>query len=108
MPRGTREKSESGIYHVMLRGIDKMDIFLSNSDYEKFLYYIREAMDKSNFVVYGYCLMTNHVHLLIKTETEEIGDIVRRIAVGYAQYHNLKRCIETFLLLLFMLVCFNF
>jgi putative transposase len=90
MPRGTREKSESGIYHVMLRGIDKMDIFLSDSDYEKFLYYVREAMDKSDFVVYGYCLMTNHVHLLIKTETEEIGDIVRRIAVGYAQYHNLK------------------
>lgn len=74
----------------MLRGIDKMDIFSLNSDYEKFLNYIRVAMDKSDFVVYGYCLMTNHVHLLIKIETEEIGDIVKRIAVGYAQYYNLK------------------
>lgn len=34
--------------------------------------------------------MTNHVHMLLKTETEEIGDVVKRITLGYAQYHNVK------------------
>lgn len=90
MPRKAREKSETGIYHIMLRGIDKKDIFMVNMDYEKFLYYVERAMEISKFEIYGYCLMTNHVHILLKEGTEEIGDIIRRIAVGYAQYFNIK------------------
>ncbi len=90
MARTAREKSETGIYHVMLRGIDKRNIFLKDSDYEKFIEYIKKVKEKTEFMVYAYCLMTNHVHMLLKTETVEIGDIIRRITVGYAQYHNIK------------------
>lgn len=92
MPRMAREKSHTGIYHVMLRGIDERDLFLKDSDYQKFVDYIQKARDKSVFTVYAYCLMTNHIHILIKTQTEtqDIGDIVRRITVGYAQYHNMQ------------------
>lgn len=90
MARTAREKSETGIYHIMLRGIDKRNIFLDDSDYEKFIQYIKKAKEKTQVSVYAYCLMTNHVHMLLKTETEEIGDIIRRINVGYAQYHNIK------------------
>ena len=46
-------------------------------------------ISKTKFTVFAYCLMTNHVHLLFKT-AEAVGDIVKRIAVGYAQYHNIK------------------
>lgn len=76
----------------MLRGIDKRDLFLKDSDYQKFIDYIHKARDKSEFTIYAYCLMTNHIHILIKTETEtqDIGDVVRRITVGYAQYHNIQ------------------
>lgn len=92
MPRIAREKSKTGIYHVMLRGIDKRDLFLKDSDYQKFIEYIQKAREKSEFTIYAYCLMTNHIHILIKTqtETEDIGDVVRRITVGYAQYHNIQ------------------
>ncbi|MFA7573494.1 MAG: transposase [Lutispora sp.] len=90
MPRLARKKSETGIYHIMLRGIDKRDIFMSKWDYGKFLEYIKKAKDKSAFQVFGYCLMTNHVHMLLKTEMDDIGDIIKRIAVGYAQYHNIR------------------
>ncbi len=92
MPRTAREKSQTGIYHIMLRGIDKRDLFLKESEYEKFIDYIQKARDKSEFTVYAYCLMTNHIHILLKTQTEaqDIGDIVRRITVGYAQYHNVQ------------------
>ncbi|MFO8191656.1 MAG: transposase [Bacillota bacterium] len=88
MPRIAREKSQTGIYHVMLRGIDKRDIFLTKKDYKKFLRYIELAKEKSGFTLLAYCLMTNHVHLLLKEGKEEIGDSIRRIAAGYAQYHN--------------------
>lgn len=90
MPRQKREKSETGIYHVMLRGIDKRTIFFDKYDYMIFLNYIEKARDKSSCVLYGYCLMPNHIHLLLKTVEEEIGEVIKRIAVGYAQYHNKK------------------
>ncbi|WP_090553955.1 REP-associated tyrosine transposase [Natronincola ferrireducens] len=90
MARRAREKSQTGIYHIMLRGIDKRNIFINDSDYEKFIEYIKKAKEKIEFTIYAYCLMTNHVHLLLKTESEEIGDVIRRITVGYAQYHNIK------------------
>ena len=88
MARNPREKSKTGIYHVMMRGIDKRNIFLLEADYEKFLYYIEKAKKKSDFSLLAYCFMTNHVHLLIKEGLEEIGDTIKRISVGYAQYHN--------------------
>jgi putative transposase len=88
MPRHAREKSQTGLYHVMLRGIDKRDIFLTQNDYKKFMHYIELAKVKSNISLLAYCLMTNHVHMLLKEGKEEIGNSIRRIAVGYAQYHN--------------------
>lgn len=90
MPRTARQRSKTGIYHVMVRGIDKRNIFLAPEDYEKFLDSINKAKEKSEFTLLAYCLMTNHVHLLIKEGNEEIGDSIRRINVSYAQYHNRK------------------
>lgn len=87
--RVARAKSKTGIYHIMLRGIDKRNIFIDEGEYLIFLKHLRKAQDKIEFIIYAYCLMTNHVHLLLKTE-KPIGDIVKRIAVGYAQYHNIK------------------
>ncbi len=88
MPRVARERSQTGIYHIMLRGIDKRDIFLKDNDYRKFLHHIDLAKKHSELSLFAYCLMTNHVHLLLKEGNEDVGDSVRRIAVGYAQYHN--------------------
>jgi len=90
MPRVAREKSETGIYHIMMRGVDKRDIFINEEDYKRFLFYIVKAKKKSNFSLLSYCLMTNHVHLLLKEGNEEIGESIRRISVGYAQYHNTR------------------
>lgn len=42
------------------------------------------------FKIYAYCLMTNHAHLLLKTDTEGVGDSIKRIEISYAQYHNKK------------------
>lgn len=89
MARQARERSSTGIYHIMLRGIDKRNIFLDNEDREKFIDYIIKAKRAGDFELYGYCLMDNHVHLLIK-EDEEIGRSIKRITVGYVGWHNRK------------------
>lgn len=89
MPRRARVKSSTGIYHIMLRGIDKRDIFLEDEDKVKFSENVRKAKEIGQFEIYGYCLMDNHVHLLLK-ENEEIGTSIKRITVGYVGWHNKK------------------
>ncbi len=66
MPRTARIKSKTGIYHVMLRGIGKQNIFEDELDKQKFMMLLTEAKQKSQFSLYAYCLMNNHVHLLLK------------------------------------------
>jgi putative transposase len=89
MARFARKKSKTGIYHIMLRGIDRRDIFLEDEDRKKFLYYLLRAREVAGFELYGYCLMNNHAHILMK-ESEELGQSIKRITVGYAQWHNNK------------------
>ena len=94
MPRGARKKSSSGIYHVVLRGINKQRIFEDNQDYRKFLEIIKINKDKSGTIVYAYCLMNNHIHLLIKEGTESLGNTFRRIGASFVYWYNWKynRC----------------
>lgn len=89
MARQARKRSNTGIYHVFLRGIDKRDIFLDDEDRETFINNIIKAKKLGNFLILGYCLMDNHVHILIK-ENEEIGTSIKRILVGYVGWHNNK------------------
>ena len=94
MARQARQKSISGIYHIILRGINRQVIFEDCDDKLKFLEclsYYRKACD---YTVYGYCLMDNHVHLLIRESNEEIVSIMKRICVRYVAWYNRKydRC----------------
>ncbi|WP_048817995.1 transposase [Desulforamulus hydrothermalis] len=94
MPRTGRKKSKSGIYHIVLRGINKQLIFEEEEDSHKFLQTLGEYKKISGFKIYAYCLMDNHVHLLIKEEVEELGLIMRRIGASYVYWYNRKyeRC----------------
>ncbi len=87
MPRGPRQKSESGIYHVMLKGIDGRNIFMHEGDRKKFLSQMLQAQEKGGFSILAYCLMDNHAHLLLE-ENEELGTTMKRITVGYVLWHN--------------------
>ena len=89
MARLARKRSKTGIYHIMLRGIDKRNIFLDDEDRMKFIEKLMKAKKIADFKLFGYCLMDNHVHLLIE-EKEEIGISIKRITVGYVQWHNNK------------------
>ena len=90
MPRQARKHAESGIYHVMFRGIDRQLIFEDKQDYLFLLEIIRECKDICNFELYAYCLMGNHVHLLIKTLDDSLDTIMKRIAGRYVYWYNVK------------------
>lgn len=99
MPRKPREKSGTGIYHVMMRGINHQDIFEDRSDYWKFLKLLRmqtHPEDKQGHplpghcIIYAYCLMSNHVHLLVREQEEGLVAPIKRVAIAYAQYFNYK------------------
>ena len=90
MPRTARERSSTGIYHIMLRGINRQSIFEDEEDNEKFLQTLVECKLVCGFKIYGYCLMGNHVHLLLKVGKEELGQIFKRIGSRYVYWYNWK------------------
>ena len=94
MPRVGREKSESGVYHVMMRGINRQDIFFDVEDKEKFIEILLRYKPVCEYKIYGYCLMSNHIHLLIKEEKETVSQVIKRIGVSYVHWYNMKyeRC----------------
>lgn len=90
MPRTSRKQSESGIFHVMVRGIDRQVIFHDDEDCEKYLQYLWECKKNAPFTLYAFCLMGNHLHLLIHPKAEPLADICKRVGVRYVQWYNKK------------------
>jgi putative transposase len=90
MVRKARKKSTSGIYHVMYRGVNRQEIFHDNEDNRKFLEIMKKYTGKLGLEVYAWCLMNNHVHLLIKEGEEALGTTMKRIGVSYVSYYNEK------------------
>ena len=94
MARGKRAKSESGIYHVMLRGNNKQQVFFDVEDYFRFLSVLGMCKGICGFKIYAYCLMDNHIHLLIQEGEEPLDKVFKRIGVRFVGWYNAKykRC----------------
>lgn len=90
MPRGARVKSRSGIYHIIFRGANRQEIFHDDDDCFKFLEIFGKYKRRANVDVFGWCLMNNHVHLLLKEGNEYISDTMKRIGVSFVWYYNEK------------------
>lgn len=107
MARQARKKAASGIYHVMLRGINRQTVFEDDEDIEKFKDLLVTYKKRSGYELLGYCFMGNHIHLLIheavnpsvlqvKDRDIEIGpgesleSVFKRIGVAYVYYFNQK------------------
>lgn len=91
MGRQARRLSESGMYHVIFRGVSRQNIFEEESDYEKMAEIITKVKKSMSFEIFAYCFMSNHVHLFLKEkEMGQISKIMAKILSHYATWYNIK------------------
>jgi len=90
MPRIAREKSRSNIYHVMIRGINRQNIFEEDDDRLCFMKILDYCKEISGFKLHAFVLMSNHIHLLIEPSGESLNTVFSRIETRYAIWFNRK------------------
>ncbi len=88
MPRQPRVYSKTNIYHVMIRGINKEKIFIKGIYKSKLLNIINEISEEVDFKIISYCIMNNHLHLLIKAGNSELTKFMKKLNIKYAMYYN--------------------
>ena len=88
--RKPRLEIQGGLYHIITRGNNRQLIFGSDDDYHKFLLQLAHQKARLPFYLYAYCLMPNHIHLLIERRDDSISRVMQRLLTAYSQYHNRK------------------
>ena len=69
MPRTARKLSKTGLYHIIIRGVNKETIFIDDEDRKMFLRLLKKYKIEFKCNVYAYCLMSNHIHLVINVDS---------------------------------------
>lgn len=90
MSRKARQKSSTNTYHVVIKGADRQLLFEDVKDYKKYLEILEYYKQECGFELYAYCLMSNHVHLLIHTTGCSLESVFRHINTSYAMWFNMK------------------
>ncbi|MCF6410965.1 transposase [Pseudalkalibacillus salsuginis] len=90
MPRKPRVWYPGAEYHITSRGNRKTPLFYDNQDRHKYMKILGEAQSEFTFDLYSYCLMTNHIHLQLKTHFSAAQQIMRKIHHRYALFFNKK------------------
>lgn len=88
MPRTAREKSDSSIFHIMIRSISEVNLFKNDKDKRVYLNLMKKYQNLYQFKVYSYCLMNNHAHFVIDVNGADISSIMHSIDLSYARYFN--------------------
>lgn len=78
------------LHHVMGRGIEQTKVFRTDSDREDFLNRLGDLCMDGNLIVYAWCLMPNHFHLLVRTGCKSISKSMRKLLTGYVVNFNLR------------------
>lgn len=90
MPRMARKVSNTKVYHIIFRGNDKQDIFFDIQDYKKYLKEIKVTKEKYQYEILAYCLMSNHVHLIVFDKNDNLSKAMQSLAVAYSSYFSKK------------------
>lgn len=88
MARPWRIQYEGAIYHVMSRGVGGGNIYLTNDDYSRFLDYVASAREKFNLDIFAFVLMSNHYHILLRTNEANLSRTMQWIQTAYSVYYN--------------------
>ena len=89
MPRFPRTFMDYPCYHIITRGNQKQAVFVAEKDYIAYLKILQKAKRKYQILLYSYCLMPNHVHLLIETpSSSSMSKFMQWLNRGYSAYFN--------------------
>lgn len=89
MPREKRQISQSGYYHVIIRGVNHQSIFFDDEDRIKMKNCLKRYSAETAIVIIVYCFMDNHIHLLIHTDND-LSSFIKKISSSYVYYFNQK------------------
>lgn len=90
MPRKSRIISSTGIYHIVLRSVNQHIIFEEDSDYQKFLYILSDCKKKYDIDIFAYCLMDNHIHLVLQSPSEKLASFFQSLGSRFVRWYNNK------------------
>lgn len=90
MSRNARQLSSTDTYHVVIRGADHQLLFEEKKDYQKYLEILQLYEAECQFELYAYCLMPNHIHLLIHSPVTSLGSVFRHVSTTYSGWFNAK------------------
>jgi len=90
MPRHARIDFPGLLQHVIVRGIERTDIFLDDDDRDNFCQRLQALLVKSATPCLAWCLLDNHVHLLLRPAEIPLAVFMRRLLTGYALSFNLR------------------
>ena len=88
MPRTIRKQCEAEIYHVIVRGVGRQIIFEDDVDRIFFLELMQAKSKELDIKIFAWCLMENHVHLLLQGHLSDISVFMNRVESQYAQRFN--------------------
>jgi len=89
MARRPRLFAPGLLYHVIVRGNQRRKTFLSDTDYQAYLQRLGRYRQKFGYTIHAYCLMPNHVHLLVESSEIPLGKFMQGVQQSYSQYFNL-------------------
>ena len=94
MPRLARLDAPGVLHHIMGRGIERRDIFFSDEDRNDFIARLANPAKEGGWDIYGWALLPNHFHLLVKTRNRPLSACMRKVMTGYAVNFNRRhrRC----------------
>lgn len=90
MPRSARIDIAGLLQHVMVRGIEKTDIFVDDRDRSAFLDRLSKLLITTETQCLAWALMSNHFHLLLRPTKRKLSELMRRLLTGYAVVFNLR------------------
>ncbi len=90
MPRHARHMSRSGYMHIITRGINRQLLFEEDQDYHQYLKALERYSSETGVRVCAFCLMENHVHLLVHGESAQVTLLMKKLGVYYSGYFNEK------------------
>ena len=90
MPRMLRKAYRANYNHIILRGIPEKPIFVDEDDKLRFLRQLGDCLSEYDIELHAYCLMENHIHLLVFVQSDCMSSFIQKLASRYASYYNYK------------------